>query len=380
MPQCARARASRAFRAGVGAVQAGDGADGFARDPAFDLADPLDATDLCHGRPIESGDDLAADGDAAALDASRAPSRRSGRSHGGRSHGPATARPSPAGGGGCPWNAAIVSGAKSVAEGDGQIGHERRLVGVDGEQVVAAAVADGLADGALTEHRVPGDRRAVQRQALEQRQGGGDRVGLGWHPQLPDHPSQTAGKGGQRMHARAAIVPSRSACLQALAINRDVPDRAVVACPLPQHRLGRRHVQSLEEVMIHGVARRPRDPQQAQSLRWQPPPPAEDTDQVVGARQHRRQRQDKARTGTERKGYCRRPFFPRRSGISPRTSHSVRDSLIIARLPPVQNLSHLLTLFRRQIIHPRQPSAKCADVHRTLPIYGTILPKVSVPS
>lgn len=58
------------LRGGVGAVQTGDGVDGFVRDLAFDLADPLDAADLCHGRPIESGDDLAADGDAAALDAS----------------------------------------------------------------------------------------------------------------------------------------------------------------------------------------------------------------------------------------------------------------------------------------------------------------------
>lgn len=85
MPQRAGAQG---LRAGVGAVQTGDGVDGFARDLAFDLADPLDATDLCHGRPIESGDDLAADGDAADLDASQAPSRRSGRSHG-----PAVARP-----------------------------------------------------------------------------------------------------------------------------------------------------------------------------------------------------------------------------------------------------------------------------------------------
>jgi len=69
-----------------------------------------------------------------------------------------------------------------------------------------------------------------------------------------------------------------------------------------------------------------------------------------------------------------------------RTAPLAREAILdrrrhlLARLPPVQNLLHFLTLFRRQIIHPRQPRAKCADIHRILPIYGIILPKVGVPS
>ncbi|BAI75189.1 transposase (plasmid) [Azospirillum sp. B510] len=56
-------------RRGVVAVQAGDDVDGFVRDRALDLAGPLDAADLRHAGPVERGNDLAADGDAAGFDA-----------------------------------------------------------------------------------------------------------------------------------------------------------------------------------------------------------------------------------------------------------------------------------------------------------------------
>src|SRR5512132_2018766 len=70
------------------------------------------------------------------------------------------------------------------------------------------------------------------------------------------------------------------------------------------------------------------------------------------------------------------PSLDPASGTAMRTAPLGRDAILdrrrhlLARFPPVQDLLHLLTLFRRQIIHPRQPRAKRADVHRILPIYG----------
>ena len=83
------------------------------------------------------------------------------------------------GGGAAPPSALISSGGERVAEGDGEIGHQAWLVGLDGEQVIAAPVPDGPADGALAKRRIAGDDGALQRQALEQRQRRGDLTGLG---------------------------------------------------------------------------------------------------------------------------------------------------------------------------------------------------------
>ena len=129
------------------------------------------------------------------------------------------------GGAAAPPSALISSGGESVAEGDGDIGHQARLVGLDREQVIAAPVPDGLADDALAKRRIAGDDRALQRQALEQRQRRGDLVSLRRHPQLPDHRAQPGGEGGQQVHARAAVMAARGAAAQTLAVDRHMPRR-----------------------------------------------------------------------------------------------------------------------------------------------------------
>ncbi len=72
-------------------------------------------------------------------------------------------------GGVAPLRALISAGGKSVAEGDGEIGHQGRLVGFDGEQIVSLSVPDGLADRPLAEHGVARDHGAPERDTLEQR-------------------------------------------------------------------------------------------------------------------------------------------------------------------------------------------------------------------
>ena len=53
------------------------------------------------------------------------------------------------------------------------------LVALERQQVVAAAVEDGLGDLCLRAHGVDGDEGPGQRQAFEQQRNGGDLVGLG---------------------------------------------------------------------------------------------------------------------------------------------------------------------------------------------------------
>ena len=141
------------------------------------------------------------------------------------------------GGGAAPPSALISSGGERVAEGDGEIGHQAWLVGLDGEQVIAAPVPDGPADGALAKRRIAGDDGALQRQALEQRQRRGDLTGLGRHPQLPDHRAQPGGEGGQQVHARAAVMAARGAAAQTLAVDRHMrPGAAPPSAHAPSTR------------------------------------------------------------------------------------------------------------------------------------------------
>src|SRR3954451_2502503 len=65
-----------------------------------------------------------------------------------------------------------------VAEGERDVGLERRLVVLDGEEVGAATVADDPADLLLGKDGVAGDHATRQRQRLEQLKGGGDLVAV----------------------------------------------------------------------------------------------------------------------------------------------------------------------------------------------------------
>src|SRR3954453_21456774 len=75
----------------------------------------------------------------------------------------------------------------SVAEGDGDVAMQLRLVRLHDEQVVALSVTHMAADLALGEDRIAGDDRTLQGQSLEQRQRRRNLVRLGRHDEVADH-------------------------------------------------------------------------------------------------------------------------------------------------------------------------------------------------
>ena len=66
------------------------------------------------------------------------------------------------------------------------------LIILDREQVVAAAVEDGLGDLGLRSRGVDGDERAGECEAFEQKRDGGDLVRLGLAGLLPQHEALAA--------------------------------------------------------------------------------------------------------------------------------------------------------------------------------------------
>src|SRR5215218_9369841 len=72
----------------------------------------------------------------------------------------------------------------SVAEGDGDVAMQLRLVRLHDEQVVALIVTHMAADLALGEDRIAGDDRTLQGQSLEQRQRRRNLVRLGRHDEI----------------------------------------------------------------------------------------------------------------------------------------------------------------------------------------------------
>src|SRR4051794_26853762 len=137
--------------------------------------------------------------------------------------------------GACSPRALISSGGKDVAECEGDVGHELRLVRLHGEQVVPLAVAHALANRPLAERGVSGDDGSRQRQALEQRQGSRNLVRLGRHLHLADHRPKLAGKGRHHVHTLAAVVPGRGTPAQALAVDRHGSERSGPLRPGAQH-------------------------------------------------------------------------------------------------------------------------------------------------
>src|SRR3954453_8935685 len=71
-------------------------------------------------------------------------------------------------------------------EGQGDVGFQRRLVALDREEVIAAALDDEATEVGLGEDRIAADDRTLDGKRLEQGQGRRDLVGLRRHPQLPD--------------------------------------------------------------------------------------------------------------------------------------------------------------------------------------------------
>ena len=147
-------------------------------------------------RPGQIGDDLAADRDLAGLDAAVAllPPSRPGR-----------------------HRRRLLTGG-SVAEGDGDVAMQLRLVRLHDEQVVALSVTHMAADLALGEDRIAGDDRTLQGQSLEQRQRRRNLVRLGRHDEVGP-PDLVAAPERRRA----------GGCRAGLAVKRDVPARRLAA-------------------------------------------------------------------------------------------------------------------------------------------------------
>ncbi len=99
--------------------------------------------------------------------------------------------------GAVPWQAAGVETAVDFGGGIIKVTPDlvvqAGLIVLERQQVVAAAVEDGLGDLGLCAHRVDGDERAGERQALEQQRDGRDLIGLGLARLLAQHEALAAG-------------------------------------------------------------------------------------------------------------------------------------------------------------------------------------------
>ena len=144
----------------------------------------------------------------------------------------------------------IGSGEKSVAEADGEIGHQGRLVGFDGEQILALSVPNGLADRPLANLGIAvvtvprsGKPLSSARAAVISVPSGSTR---NWPITAPNRLAKAATRCTPRCRRDRPAQNRAGAC-------RRVPRARARPSPVPfsQHRLGHLQVQSLEEVMLH---------------------------------------------------------------------------------------------------------------------------------
>jgi hypothetical protein len=146
----------------------------------------------------------------------------------------------------CGRSACPSQGGKiAEALGDGVV--KLRLVVLDREQVVSSGVAYVPADLALTEDGVACDDRAVERQALEQRERSGDLVLIGLDDEIADYRREAGGEGGEHMQ-RLGIVAA--AALERLAIDGDVAGRGIAEGEPAKHASERVGIERKEDVMV----------------------------------------------------------------------------------------------------------------------------------
>src|SRR3954467_15691566 len=112
-------------------------------------------------------------------------------------------------------------------EGQGDVGFQRRLVALDREEVIAAALDDEATEVGLGQDRIAADDRTLDGKRLEQGQSRRDLVGLRRHPQLPDDTLQPFAERGQQMHSGPI---ADSAAPQPLAVNRHMSGCARASC------------------------------------------------------------------------------------------------------------------------------------------------------
>ena len=123
-------------------------------------------------------------------------------------------------------DAAVVGvGGLEDVERLGRVGEEgldlaqhRRAVGLEREEIVAAAVEDHLRGALMGVHGVAGDEQAVERQGLEQRSGGEGLVLALGHRLLGDGDPRAGAEGGDDVQRRAARRPVEGAA-QGLAVD-----------------------------------------------------------------------------------------------------------------------------------------------------------------
>jgi len=110
--------------------------------------------------------------------------------------------------------------AKNCATSVKVAGEGGRAVGLERQEVIAAAFENFLGDCRLRADRVDGDQRAAQRQAFEQQRNGNDLVRLAAHRFLSEHQPLPARPGGHQMQRFAALVAGMRAPRR-LAVDRD---------------------------------------------------------------------------------------------------------------------------------------------------------------
>src|SRR3954468_24462488 len=133
-------------------------------------------------------------------------------------------------------------------EGQGDVGFQRRLVALDREEVIAAALDDEATEVGLGEDRIAADDRTLDGKRLEQSQSRRDLVGLRRHPQLPDDTLQPFAERGQQMHSGRI---ADGAAPQPLAVNRHMSGCAHALHPSPEEPFQRAHIQRPEKLAPH---------------------------------------------------------------------------------------------------------------------------------
>src|SRR3954454_3288636 len=174
-------------------------------------------------------------------------------------------------------------------EGQGDVGFQRRLVALDREEVIAAALDDEATEVGLGEDRIAADDRTLDGKRLEQGQSRRDLVGLRRHPQLPDDTLQPFAERGQQMHSGPI---ADSAAPQPLAVNRHMSGCARALHPSPEEPFQRAHIQRPEKLAPHRRRRHAtaQNSKFRQGLPAQLAAPAHAPQLIRPPGQHRRQR------------------------------------------------------------------------------------------
>src|SRR6516162_6679503 len=171
------------------------------------------------------------------------------------------------------------------AEAFGDTGSQLGLVVFHHKQVIAFSIIDGLADFALAEDRIARDNCSLQRQFLEECNRGGDFVLAGLHHDIADDRGRTCGEGGEHVQGLGIEPP---AAFQRLAVNGDMPSHGAPAGKRTKSLGQGIAIERLKNIVISGMTRRTLNAKQRQRLRLQPPPPAENSAQIVRPGKHRR--------------------------------------------------------------------------------------------